>query len=90
MDETAKTTTESMLTTTDNPFDPFVEYEDWYAYDTRSGHHSASFLARIVFTSDELSEIDQRLIIEEAIDEIVRENVSGMFKKVTREVPVPQ
>lgn len=77
---------ESMLTTVDNPFDPFDQYDSWYAYDERVGHHSTSLLARIVKTSDELSETDQSIAIEDAIDEIVRENVSGMHRKVTREV----
>ena len=77
---------ESMLTTIDNPFDPFTQYEEWTAYDFQMGYHSAEFLARIAIVSDELSEADQRVAINNAIDEIVRENVSGMFKKVTRPV----
>lgn len=77
---------ESMLTTIDNPFDPFDQYDEWYAYDTQLGHHTTSFLARIVVTSDDLSEADQRFAIESAIDEIIIENVSGLYKKVSREV----
>lgn len=75
----------AMLTTTDNPFDPFDNYDEWFAYDSRMGHNTPSFLARIAFVSDESSEVDQSLAIEEAIDEIVKENVSGLYKKVTRE-----
>lgn len=72
----------AMLTTVDNPYDPFTQYEEWYAFDTRSGYGTASFLARIVKTSDELSDADQVLAIERAIDEIVQENVLGLWKKV--------
>jgi hypothetical protein len=75
----------AMLTTTDNPFDPFDNYDEWFAYDTRMGHHTLSFLARVAFTSDESSEVDQSAAIEDAIDEIVKENVSGLYKKVIRE-----
>ncbi len=71
-----------MLTTVDNPYDPFTQFDEWYAFDTRSGYNTSSFLARIVLTSDELSEADQSLAIEHAIDEIVNENVNGMYKKV--------
>jgi hypothetical protein len=77
----------SMLTTVDNPYDPFDEWDDWYAYDTMSGHHSSGYLARIAKLSDELSEVDINLEIENAIDSIMQENVSGVFRKVTREVP---
>ena len=76
---------ESMLTTTDNPFDPFDDFDEWYAYDTHSGYHSLSFLARIAKTSHEESEPDESLAIELAIDEIVRENVLGIYRKVSRE-----
>ena len=78
---------ESMLTTVDNPFDPFDQYDLWYAYDARAGHHTPGFLARIAVVSDETSEADQSRAIEQAIDEIVKENVSGIFKKVSREIP---
>jgi len=73
---------ESMLTTVDNPFDPFTQYDEWYRFDTSAGYNSCALLARIVRTSDELSEPDDSAAIEAAIDEIVRENVSGMHRKV--------
>ena len=75
---------EYMLTTVDNPFDPWTQWEEWYAFDTRHGYHTAGLLARIAVTSDELSDADQALAIQLAIYEIVRENVSGMHKKVAR------
>ena len=73
---------EHMLTTVDNPFNPFTQFDQWNAYDKLKGYHSLAFLARIVKTSEELSEADQNLAIEEAIDEIVHFNVSGMHTKV--------
>jgi len=75
---------EAMLTTVDNPYDPFTQYQDWYAYDSRKGYHTPSYLGRVVVTSDELSEADQQLAIEEAIDEIVEINVLGLYRKVLR------
>jgi hypothetical protein len=79
---------EHMLTTVDNPYDPFVEFDDWYAFDVRAGYHTTAFLARVVKTSDELSEADQSLAIEQAIEEIVKENVSGMHKRVIRNTDI--
>lgn len=72
-----------MLSTIDNPFNPFTQFDEWLAHDTALGHHTLAFLARVVNTSDDLSEADQSLAIELAIDEIVRENVSGIYKKVS-------
>lgn len=74
---------EHMLTTIDNPYDPFTQFDEWYSFDERSGYHSTALLARIAKTSDDLSEADVSVAIENAIDEIVTENVSGVHTKVT-------
>ena len=76
----------SMLTTVDNPHSPFDDFEAWYAYDVSSGYHTCSFLARVLNDSDQLSDADQDLAVDLAIDEIVRENVSGVHRKVTKEI----
>lgn len=74
-----------MLTTVDNPYDPFDQFDEWYAFDVASGYHTASFLGRIVKGSDQLSEEDQEFATEIAIDEIVKENTLGVYRKVVRE-----
>lgn len=71
-----------MLTTVDNPFDPATQWDDWFAFDSLHGYNTPGLLARIARSSDELSEADQDIAIEEAIDEIVRENVLGNLRKV--------
>lgn len=75
---------EHMITTVDNPYDPFTEFDAWYSFDEAAGYHTTAFLARIVKTSEELSEADQDVEIENAINEIVRENVLGIYRKVER------
>lgn len=72
----------AMLTTVDNPFDPFTQFNEWFSWDTAMGYNTPGLLARIVRTSEELSETDQAQAIDIAMDEIVRENVSGMHRKV--------
>ena len=74
---------EAMLTTMDNPFNPFTQYAEWYAYDSTCGYHTSEFLGRIVKFSYELSQADMDAAIDDAIDEIVRENVLGIYVKVT-------
>lgn len=75
---------EYMLTTVDNPFDPFTQFDEWYVWDQNAGYLTPGLLARLAYLSDEISEVDQHLAIQQAIDEIVRENVSGVHKKVKR------
>jgi len=71
-----------MLTTIDNPYNPFNEFDAWYAYDLSHGYDSLGLLARVANTSDDLSDADQIDAIELAIEEIVVENVSGLHLKV--------
>lgn len=76
---------DAMLTTIDNPWNPFTNYDEWYAFDTLMGYYTPALLARVTVSSNELSQYDQERDIMRAIDEIVSENVSGMHRKVTRE-----
>ena len=80
----SSTSVEYMLTTVDNPFDPFTQWREWLSWDTTAGYHTPGLLARITKTSEELSDADQSLSIQQAIQEIVSENVSGMHRKVSR------
>jgi hypothetical protein len=71
-----------MLTTVDNPWSPFMNFDEWRAYDEASGYHSLALLARVALSSDELSEADEDSAILDAMNEIVRENVSGVHVMV--------
>lgn len=77
--------TEYMLTTVDNPYNPFTDFDGWYAFDISKGYYTSAFLARIAMVPEDLPEPYQSLLIQNAIDEIVQENVSGMWRKVSRE-----
>ncbi len=71
-----------MLTTIDNPFNPFKEFDEWKKFDESQGYFTCEYLARIARTSNELSDEDEHLAIEQAIDEIVKYNILGIYKKV--------
>lgn len=76
---------ESMLTTIDNPFDPFEQFDLWFLFDVEKGYNTCSYLARIVELSDDMSqkEIDDE--IERAIDEIIVYNPLNIYKKVQKQ-----
>jgi hypothetical protein len=74
-----------MITTLDNPYNPFTQYEEWLALDTARGYNSPGLLARYVYSSDELSDADQANAISQGIDELIKENPYGMYRKVTPE-----
>lgn len=71
-----------MLTTVDNPYSPFTQFDEWLQFDQSSGYYTTEYLARLTLSSGDLSDADQSIAIEQAIDEIVSENVNGMYRKV--------
>lgn len=71
-----------MLTTIDNPWNPWTHFNEWNAWDQQAGYYTLAFQARVVRTGPGLSDADQDLAIELAIEEIIHENVSGMHKRV--------
>lgn len=76
-----------MITTTDNPFSPLTQYDEWLTWDM-ANYNTNSLLARVARISPELSDLDQELALQQAIDDIVTENVSGVHIKVKVEQPV--
>lgn len=60
-----------MLTTVDNPYNPFTQFDNWYAFDEQSGYCSCGLLARLAVTSDELTEEQNQIAIDEAVNDIL-------------------
>ena len=77
--------TKCALTTFDNPFDPFEEFDEWYRFDMDKGYSSCSYLDRIARTSTQLSEEENDREIERAIDEIIKYDFMNIYKKVKKQ-----
>ncbi len=76
---------EFLLTTIDNPFNPFTQWNDWKRLDEDMGYFTCNYLARIARTSDDLSDADMIQAIDNAINEIVKLNVNGMYRKIYKQ-----
>lgn len=72
----------TMLTTVDNPFDPFTNFDKWFMYDCEKGYYSCAYLARIARTSDAMTEEENDEEIERAIDEIISNDFRDIYMKV--------
>lgn len=80
-----KTRPDIRLTTIDNPFNPFVEWDEWNRFDEDKGYFTNNYLARIARTSDDMSDVEYSNAIDDAIEEIVKFNILGVYRKVTPE-----
>lgn len=74
-----------MLSTIDNPFNPFTNWNEWKRFDEDMGYYTCSYLARIAKTSHDLSEAINDEAINDAINEIVSFNILGVYTKRYRE-----
>lgn len=78
-------TRECKLTTVDNPFDPFEQFDEWFLFDIEKGYDCCGRLMRIANITDDMMEAEADVEIERAIDEIVSNDILGIYKKVVRE-----
>lgn len=71
-----------LLSTNDNPFDPFEQFDNWLQFDIEKQHYSCSLLARIAKFRDDMSEDERAQENERAIDEIIKHDFEDIYKKV--------
>lgn len=71
-----------MLSTTDNPYNPFTNFDEWFAFDCQKRYFTCDYLARLARTSPDLSEEEEMNAINDAIIKIVLMN-GNIYKIVT-------
>lgn len=75
---------EVLITTIDNPWNPFTHYKEWHEYDTVNlGYGTAEMLARFANFSDALTEEENDAENERAIDEMIKYDPLNIYRKVT-------
>jgi len=69
-----------LLTTIDNPYNPYTNYEEWEAYDRQQGYYTPEYIARVADTKNNFLDIETKASL--AIDEILFYNFLKIYKKV--------
>ena len=75
---------EFMLTTLDNPFDPFEDFMDWYRFDMEKGYNTCGYLARVSKVSSELTDEENNEENTRAIGEILRTDPTGLYLRAEK------
>lgn len=79
------------LTTLDNPFNPATENQYWLEYDRDHGYNTPNLKARYYYSSDELSEIEQIEANNDAVLDVVNNDLTGKYiavKETTKIKPI--
>lgn len=78
-----------MLSTIDNPFNPFEDYSSWLMFDKEKGYDSAERLMRIAKLTDDMTQKEENEEIERAIDEIIKYDILNVYIKVSKKLNEP-
>ena len=77
----------TMLSTSDNPYNPFTQYDLWSSYDEAvCGYYTSSFLARLTALSPDFSRVEMDAAIEDAVDDAINTNIHPINPLTGKEV----
>lgn len=69
------------ITTYDNPFDYFTQFDQWLNFDRQKGYHTLEYVGRLVRLAPDLSDKQEQIELENTFDKIIEWNGS-FYKKV--------
>lgn len=78
-----------MLTTFDNPFNPFEEFESWFLFDVEKGYNTCAKLDRIAKIEPDMTDNEVLVETERAIDRIIELDFLNIYKKLSQKVTEP-
>lgn len=78
-----------MLTTKDNPYNPFEQYELWLQYDLEMGYQSCERLGKIIQLEEGMSDQEKEDAMDRAIDEIIKHDPLGIYARATENSTYP-
>lgn len=68
-----------MLTTIDNPYNPFTDWDHWLKFDRDNGYYTNEYLARVAVMDETLSTEEQKLLLHQAMSEIADNNPTNLW-----------
>ena len=79
-----------MLTTIDNPFNPFDNWNEWLSFDKDHHYDSSEKLMSFAEITDDMTMFEEEAEKERAIDTIVKRDFLNIYQKVERELVIPE
>lgn len=69
-----------MLTTKDNPYDPYTQYDQWLDWDRSNGYYTNELLARWANVSLDMTDDEMEPLINDAMQIIVENDLAENYK----------
>ena len=70
------------LTTIDNPYDYFTQFEQWFLFDVEKGYNTCAYLGRKAQILDGMTQKEEDEEVERIIDEIIKDDFLNIYKKI--------
>jgi len=71
---------EFFITTYDNPFDYFTQFDEWLAYDRTHEYYTLEYIARLIRLAPDLSDEEENLEYKRVFESMLEWN--GDFYKI--------
>ena len=72
---------ECMLTTVDNPYDPFEQFTLWLMFDKERGYNTSERLMRLANITEDMTQIEIDEEVDRAMDRLIELDFTNTFKK---------
>lgn len=79
-----------LLTTFDNPYDPFTQNALWVLFDKEKGYNTLEYLARIIKLSPEMSQKEENEAYDMAVDTIIANDFLNIYKRAFKQTATAQ
>lgn len=70
------------LTTLDNPFDYFTDFEHWWKWDQSKGYRTCERLAKLTGSTNNLSDEEAESAITDAVMRLYQLDILGIYRLV--------
>ena len=79
------TTNDYLLTTVDNPFDPFKDFSLWDSFDREKGHFTCDLIGRLSQISDDMTQKEEEAEYDRVVDFIIYHDQLNKYKRFYRQ-----
>lgn len=71
-----------LITTPDNPYNPFEEPDKWFVWDLSHGYNTSAKLANLAKTNRYMLDAAEQRVINDAVNDMIRLHPPGMYIRI--------